>query len=79
MFTIYLPNAYHIQTNVLSDVCATKIQEDVSPTLKDTVFIVSSYSVQGLPGTAPCLCPAVTKCGRFRWLIRSIGNDEHWN
>ena len=42
MFTIYLPNAYHIHTNVLGDVCATKIQEDLSPTLKDTVFIVNS-------------------------------------
>ena len=40
MFTIYLPNAYHIHTNVLGDVCATKIQEDLSPTLKDTVFII---------------------------------------
>ena len=44
MFTIYLPNAYHIHTNVLGDVYATKIQEDICPALKDAVFIVSRVS-----------------------------------
>ena len=44
MFTIYLPNAHHIHTNVRGDVYATEIQEDVSPALKDAVCIVSRVS-----------------------------------
>lgn len=48
MFTIYLPNAYHIHTNVLGDVCATKIQEDVSPILKVILYSLLAVRMSGV-------------------------------
>lgn len=76
----YLPNAYHIHSSILGNVCDAKIQ-DIIPTLEDTVsmlaVIMSRVFLALMP--LPCLCPVITNGGGCRWVLRGMGDDGQWN